>query len=219
VPKLLLIHSNKSACTALAKIAQHRHEVTSAKDVFSGAKLMIKTKPDVIVVGHEHKKKEGLRFLRYMRDNNLNTPVVLSVSSGGGDIQHQAMKLGARGFFEYPIEQKRFDEIVSKAMKAKKISFAEPPPVTEEELNNNLSMLENKLNRKMKCFAGQNQVYIQSLMRGGIRHKPRICLKCSLRAEYGLNREVYYEFIRDVCCRKPGRCEAVRHFKKTRVTA
>lgn len=180
---------------------------------------MLKIKPDVIIVGHDPKKKEGLRFLRYMRDNNVSTPVVVMVSSRGGDTQLQVVKLGARGFFEYPIDRGRLVALLLKAMEAKKISFATAPPVTEEELNSNLSMLEKELNGKMECFAGRNQVYLQSLTQGGIRHRPRICIKCSLRAEYGLNREVYYEFIRDICCRDPDECEAVRLFKETRVIA
>ena len=219
MPKLLLIHKERSVCSALGELVNGRFEVSSAKDLSSGVKSMAKIKPDVIIVGHEPKKKEGLRFLRYMRDNNKSTPVVVMVSGGGGDIQLRAMKMGARGFFEYPVEGERLVKILLRAIRAKKISFAAPPPVTDKELNSNLSMLETELNGKMKCFAGRNQVYLQSLTEGGVRHRPRICLKCSLRAEYGLNREVYYEFIRDICCRKPDKCKAVRLFKETNVIA
>ncbi|MHC4441117.1 MAG: response regulator [Planctomycetota bacterium] len=219
MPKLLLIHKEQSVCSVLAELVNGRFAVSSAKDLSSGVKSMLKIKPDVIIVGHDPKKKEGLRFLRYMRDNIVSTPVVVMVPSGGGDIQLRAMKMGARGFFEYPIEGERLLKLLLKAMKAKKISFATPPPVTDKELNSNLSMLETELNSKMKCFAGRNQVYLQSLTEGGMRHRPRICLKCSLRAEYGLNREVYYEFIRAICCRKPAKCKAVRLFKETRIIA
>jgi hypothetical protein len=32
-------------------------------------------------------------------------------------------------------------------------------------------------------------------------------------------REVYYEYIRDVCCSDPDRCEAARRFRDTREIA
>ncbi|UCD27593.1 MAG: response regulator [Planctomycetota bacterium] len=219
MPKLLIIHNNRSVRSSLEKLGGDQYDVTSAKDLLTGIKSMIKVRPDVIVVGHEPKTKEGIKLLRYMRDNTLKTPVILVLSQANEAVQTEALRLGAKGFMEFPVDGDDFFRVLVKARKAKSVSFAPPPPVTDEELNSNLSMLEHKLNRKMKCFAGQNQVYIQSLMQGGIRHKPRICLKCSLRAEYGLNREVYYEFIRDICCRNPKKCKAVRLFKETRIIA
>jgi hypothetical protein len=46
--------------------------------------------------------------------------------------------------------------------------------------------------------------------------KPRLALKCGLRAEYGLNKDVYFEWIRDVCCGDPSRCEAYQQFMENR---
>jgi len=200
-------------------LLEEKYTVTVAKDLLNGVKYMAKIKPDIIVVGQDNKKNQGLRLLRYMRDNVLKTPVVIVVSGGAGAVQAAAMKLGAGGVIEYPMEEDRLYEAITKAVKARKISFAKPPPITDEELNSNLSMLERKLNKEMKCFAGRNQVYIQSMVLGGRTSKPRICLKCTLRAEYGLNREVYYEFIRDVCCRNPDECEAVKQFKENAMIA
>ena len=97
-------------------------------------------------------------------------------------------------------------------VKARAAADAAPPPITAEEGSANLSRLESHLNKHMKCFAGRNQVYIQSMILGSATSRPRIALKCNLRAEYGLNRDVYYEWIRDTCCGDPKRCEAYREF-------
>jgi len=91
------------------------------------------------------------------------------------------------------------------------------PPLTPEELSSNLSMLERKLNREMKCTAGKNQVYIRSLLTGGSTTRPRIALKCPLRRDIGETPEVYYEHIRDVCCTNPEACPAWRAFKERHV--
>jgi hypothetical protein len=88
------------------------------------------------------------------------------------------------------------------------------PPITAEEEGANLSDLEQKLNREMKCHAGKNQVFIRSLLTGNSTTQPRIALKCHLRRDIGLKPEVFYEHIRDICCTDPEQCEAYRDFKE-----
>ena len=87
------------------------------------------------------------------------------------------------------------------------------PPLTTEELTGNLSLLERQLNRHMKCAAGKNQAYIRSLLTGQTTTRPRIALKCPLRRDIGLTPDVFFEYIRDVCCGDPRQCEAWRHFE------
>ena len=223
--RVLVIHHDKTIRTILEAMTRRQHEVFSAKSVEAGVKLMRKAPPDLIVVGQDAKKQEATRLLRFMRDNQQILPVAVVVSRGGGVFQQMMMKLGARAFIEYPVEQETYEQALEEAMAPPPEdtgktdhNLAEPPPITKKELTSNLSMLENRLNRKMKCFAGKNQVFIRSLLSGGQRSRPRICLKCPLRAEFGLNREVYFEFIRDVCCSKPSQCRALRMFQETRMT-
>ncbi len=87
------------------------------------------------------------------------------------------------------------------------------PPVTDAELKSNLSVLEQKLNREMVCHAGKNQVYLRSLLTGRSTTRPRVALKCHLRRDIGQTPEVFFEYIRDVCCNDPEKCEAYRSFK------
>lgn len=216
---VLVIHYEKSIRTILEALAKRGFHAESAKHVKAGIKQMLSRKPDVIVVGYDSKKREALQLLRYMKDQRIDTPVVVVVTRGGGAYQQQMMKKGAKGFIEYPIDQDRFNQAIESAIQAGEQEKAGPPPITVEEEQANLSDLERRLNQQMACFAGKNQVYIQSMVLGVGVSKPRICLKCPLRAEYGLNRDVYYEFIRDVCCSEPGQCEAVRKFRATRASA
>ncbi len=88
------------------------------------------------------------------------------------------------------------------------------PPLTDEELGANLSVLERKLNQEMVCPAGKNQVYLRSLMTGGGTTKPRIVLKCHLRKDIDQPQEVFFEEIRALCCGDPTQCEAYQAFQK-----
>lgn len=87
------------------------------------------------------------------------------------------------------------------------------PPLTAEEQAGNLTALEQKLNREMRCPAGKNQVFIRSLLTGRSTTPPRIALKCSFRRDVGMTPEVFLEHIREVCCHDPEKCEAYRAFK------
>jgi len=210
VTKVLVIHHDKSIRTRLESLARTEYEVAGGKDLAAGIKLMPKIRPGVIVVGQDGAKQEGIRLLRYMKQNVLKTPVVVVFSRGAGKMQPTTMKLGAKGFLEHPVNQEQLCQAITDAMAAQEKANAGPPPITAEEMQANLSILERDLNREMRCFAGKNQVYIQSMITGSRATRPRICLKCSLRAEFGLPRDVYYEFIRDRCAGDPDLCKAVQ---------
>lgn len=97
--------------------------------------------------------------------------------------------------------------------KLTKVGEAFGPPIHPEELTANLTKLEHKLNRDMKCPAGKSQVFLRSLLTGTGTTRPRIALKCHLRRQIGLPRDVFYEHIRDLCCTDPEQCEAYRALK------
>ena len=99
----------------------------------------------------------------------------------------------------------------------RKVNEAFGPPLTPEELTTNLSLLERRLNKEMKCTAGKNQVYIRSLLTGSSTTQPRVALKCHLRRDIGQPAEVFYEHIRDVCCGDPNECPAWQNFQQRHV--
>ena len=100
-----------------------------------------------------------------------------------------------------------------RAKTTRSVKQAFGPPLTKEEQGINLTVLEKDLNEKAKCPAARNQVYIRSLVTGSGTTQPRIALKCSFRKDSGMDPEVFYEHIRDVCCSDPEKCQAFRDFK------
>lgn len=213
MPRVLVIHHDKAARDNLVSLAQRSHQVEAAPDLVSGAKQMARSRPDVILVSQDREKAEALRLLKYMRDNVLKTPVVVVLARGSGSVLPALLKLGAKGVIEVPVEPQRLNETIAAAIAARKAAEAGPPPITDEELSQNLSALEGRLNRAMKCFAGKNQVFMQSQILGVRTSRPRVALRCALRPEYGLSKEVFYEYIRDVCCGDPEACEALQRFR------
>ena len=211
--RLLVIHTDKAARHAIERMVEEHHDYIAAADLVSGARKLRKEKPDAVIVGMGARKLEGLRLLKYMRDRGLTTPTIVIAGRGAGVHQPRAVKLGAKGFLEHPVEADELNRAVVKALYDAGDNGNVPPPITDEELASNLTMLEQELNQRMKCFAGRNQVFLQSFVLGTGTTKPRVCLKCHIRPEFGMSANVYYEYIRDVCCGDPEACPAVQQFR------
>lgn len=110
-----------------------------------------------------------------------------------------------------PLTDKEYARILKKQAEMEKI-FG--PPLSQEELTGNLSLLERNLNKSMKCPAGKNQVYIRSLLTGTTTTRPRISLKCPLRRDINLDPTVFYGHVRDVCCGDHKSCPAWQAFEE-----
>ena len=217
--RIVLIHPERKSRKFLEQRAGAAHEVHSVGDLGKGVKALQTLKPDLVIAGIDHHKPEALDLLRYLRRNGRKLPVLLIGPAGAGVLQPTAMKLGAAGFLEYPIEQPALEDAITDALESAQneqtSSAGRVPSLTEEEQTRNVSELERELNGQMVCFAGRNQVYIQALILGpGQRSKPRVSLKCPLRKQYSQPADVYYEYIRDVCCGDPAQCPAYRRFEK-----
>lgn len=212
---ILVVHHDKPTCEFI-KVLAGDHDVQVAEDVKVAVRLILANPPDCILIGQESQHQMATQLLGWLQRNVLKIPTIAIIARGGTASHPALLKLGVAGLLEMPINRQRLNDQIAAALAKAKQAAAGPPPITDEELDGNLSLLESALNRRMKCSAGQNQVFIQATLLGGATTRPRICLKCGVRAEFGLHREVYYCFIRDICCVDPDKCEAWRKFLATR---
>jgi DNA-binding NtrC family response regulator len=212
--RILIMHPERSARKTLEQHAAQHHEVQAVGDLRRAMKSIAKHRPQLIVAGMNGKQTDAFELLRQMRLGGSRLPTIVVASGGAGAYQAVAMKLGAVEVLEYPLEARTLDQAISRTLSAEWSAKGAQPPITKEELKANLTELEDDLNRQMKCFAGKNQVFIQSfILGGGRKSKPRIALKCHLRQEYGDPPNVYYEYVRDFCCGDPTACAAYQTFK------
>ena len=212
--RILIVHSDRTARKFLIGRSEVHHEVRAVDNLGRAMKSISSFRPNLILAGLNGRRTEGLDLLHSMKRARIALPVVICADASAGALQPMAMKLGARAFLEYPMEPEALDRAISEAMFGKRDAALSAPPVTREEARRNLSELEQEMNQRMVCFAGMNQVYLQSLILGnGQTTKPRIALKCSIRKRFGHPPDVYYEYIKDVCCSKPEVCPAYQEFQ------
>ncbi len=212
--RILIMHPGRAARKTLEEHASQHHLVQTVSDLRGALKYVSKARPQLAVVGLNGQGGDAFEFLRQMKRSGTKLPTIVVGAGRSGAYQAIAMKLGAVAFLEYPVEPQVLSQTITKAVTAEWSAKGEQPPLTDEELAANLTELEADLNQRMRCFAGKNQVYLQSfILGGGRKSKPRIALKCPLRKEYGDPPNVYYEYVRDVCCGDPSVCTAYQTFK------
>lgn len=213
MPSALLVCRDRTNRKHLEQLLIGLYEVISAKDARTGVRQLARDMPDVVLLVSDQRKTAS-GFLKHCRDRGFALPVVVIMPRGSRQEQPNLLKLGADAFVELPADRQNLSRAAADAIDRQEELLQPPPPVTEYERRANLSELESELNDAVTCFAGKNKVYIQSQIAGAAGNKPRVCLKCPLRADFGLNQDVYYEFIREICCARPDQCEAVQLFRQ-----
>ena len=212
--RILVVHGESGPRSFMEERAKRHHEVHSVRSVDAAIRAIPKFRPELMIAHLSAKNPEGLALLRHLRRNGTSAPVLMVGEPSAAVLWPVARKLRAAAFLEYPMEQETLDRAVAKALQADKDAHNTIPDICDEELDGNISQMQTALNSKMVCFAGKNQVYIQSIILGeGRTTKPRLALKCSLRRKFGIKPDVYYEYIRDVCCNDPSSCPAYQEFQ------
>lgn len=213
MPKILIIHHDSVSRDALAKMLATHHQVIIADTINAGLKGIRQHRPDLGIGGLDAKQLSILTLLKFLKDNKFDVPMLLVANADAGQHQPAAMKLGAKGFLEYPIEAARLHAHISMTLQDFHDTRRQAVPITSAEDNGNLSDIERTFNRQMRCFAGKNLVFLQSMITGVHRTQPRICLKCPLRREFGMTERIYHDYIRDVCIGDHESCPAVQKFQ------
>lgn len=214
---VLFVDGQRRTRRAIRELLSVRYAVQAVQSPIAAFKSLRKHTPDLVVVKTAAKDGVAIAVLKWLRRHNTQVPTVVLVGPGASGDVHLARELGASAVLRWPAPSTRLFEAVESADAAVSTSVA-APMITDYESRANLSKLEQRLNQQMKCFAGTNKVYIRSVVEAvGVTTKPRIALDCPLRTEYGLAPQVYYEYIRDWCCRKPEECPAVRIFRQRQI--
>ncbi len=96
---ILLIDDDKAFIDAIALQLRNerRHKTIVAYDPVEGPRRLESTTAgiDVVLVDYEMPEMNGLEFLKWMRVNSPETPVIMLTAYGPESIAEQAMKLGA----------------------------------------------------------------------------------------------------------------------------
>ncbi|HTP13621.1 MAG TPA: response regulator, partial [Bacteroidota bacterium] len=96
---ILLIDDDKAFIDAIAfqLRGERKHKTTVVYSGAEGAHVLESTTSgiDVVLVDYEMPEMNGLDFLKWMKSNRRETPVIMLTAYESGSVAEQAMKLGA----------------------------------------------------------------------------------------------------------------------------
>jgi len=212
---VLIVSGNELERELIRAYLSREHQVTTVDRLNGAVKSLKRQKPDVLIAQLSKKSPEAVHLLTHLRDYRLTVPTIVVTDRNCADLKAAARKLGACAFVDRPVSESALQAAVAAAARGTSTASDDVPPLTSEEQRANITQLAKELNGRMKCPAGLRQVFLQSFITSaGTKTTPRVCLRCKVRAEFGMRPHVYYEHIRDICCGDPRRCEAFRLLQK-----
>jgi len=215
--RLLILDRDKRERQFIAALASGKCDgIVHASDAKAAAKALRSKhmRPTLIVAALDAKRPDALRLLRLLHDSGSAIRVVLIVRRKAGGLVPMARRLGFNVFVGRPLQGADLEVAIREATENGGPTPTEMPSVMEDEQQTSLSNLVHHLNADMKCSAGQQQVFLHAFITGaGQKTKPRVSLRCRIRAAVGMSPYVYYEHIRDLCCGDPNKCEALQRYK------
>lgn len=92
------------------------HETTEACNGREGLELMTRQRFDAVLVDLMMPEMDGISFLRELRDQRINVPVIV-LSADIQETKHQeCLSLGARAFLEKPVKRQKLMELIEQTL-------------------------------------------------------------------------------------------------------
>ncbi len=117
IKKLLIIDDEEELREVLvALLEQTNLDITLAANGLEGIQKIEAEKFDAILSDEKMPKKTGMEVLKWMRDNNIQTPFIMHTGYGHKDMMNEAMSLGAYAFIDKPWDEQKLINTVHQAL-------------------------------------------------------------------------------------------------------
>ncbi len=127
--KVLVIEDDKKIATALAvRLEAANYQVTTAPDGFSGLKVALENKPDLIVMDIWMPVGMGFSVVQRLRSLGLEgVPIIFITASKLKGLRKTAEKLGAIDFFEKPYDADELLAAIARGIQKSATSTQDSP--------------------------------------------------------------------------------------------
>jgi len=210
------MEANQQYCLdACAQLVRGKVTVLKSFKALRKFQSLHSSDPVILVIALTNNIEAAVDALAHLRRTGLGWPTLLVVDTVRHAVFMPLMReLGVEYFLPLPLHGAELADALREALeKGVQPPPQNAPPLTDEEKETNIEEMAKKLNKCIRCGAGQNQVFLHSYVEDvGRKSKPRITLRCPLRTELHLEPYVYYEHVRDVCCRNIVTCAVLQTY-------
>lgn len=91
-------------------------DICQAANGAEGIQLLQKEKFDAVLSDEKMPKKSGLDVLKWMRENNINTPFIIHTGYGQKEMVQEAQRLGVFAFIDKPWNERHLIQTVKNAI-------------------------------------------------------------------------------------------------------
>lgn len=106
--RILLVDDEVGILLAFKKLLQAPGLVVDTAQTIEAAEALLKSNPYSVVIADLRLTgvlgEEGLEIIRYIREHNLSSRVILVTGYGSPDVMEKAYALGADFYFEKPVK-------------------------------------------------------------------------------------------------------------------
>jgi len=126
---LLVVEDDPKICAALrVRLGAAGYHVVAAPDGFSGLKMAVAEKPDLILLDIMMPVGMGFSVAERLKDLGLGEiPIIFITASKRAGLRKMAQKLGAAGFFEKPYDADELVAAINLILDSKPGSVPETP--------------------------------------------------------------------------------------------
>jgi len=119
---LLLLEDNKNQSALINDFLSDNFKVIKAYSL-SEAKKKVSSHIDIIVadIRIDKEKNAGISYLKWVKRNFPQIPIIMITGYGNVSLAVEAMKLGAEDFLEKPLDLEKLELIINKVLKRKRI--------------------------------------------------------------------------------------------------
>ncbi len=127
--RLLIIDDEATICSSLKFAFEDNYEVLTAKTIYEVQKYVEEFEIDIVLLDLRFGEISGLNILDYIKNIQNNTIVIIMTAYGCIDSSIQAVKKGAYDYIVKPLDMKKLDLLLEKALEYRglneKISYLE----------------------------------------------------------------------------------------------
>ena len=120
--KILVVDDELGMRKYLTKLLTHNeYSVSAAENGVEGLEMLPKEQPDLVLVDFKMPRMDGMQFLRKLKKDFPDLPVIMMTAFGTIDNAIEAMKLGAYDYINKPFEIDEILIVIGKALEKKRL--------------------------------------------------------------------------------------------------
>jgi DNA-binding NarL/FixJ family response regulator len=111
--KIMIVDDHPIFRKGLAQLINEETDMAvcaEAETVFEAQKILARARPDMLIVDISLKDTSGLELVKYMRERNIRTPVLVLSMHDESEYAERAMRTGAQGFI---MKQEMTNNVIS----------------------------------------------------------------------------------------------------------